>query len=229
MQTEFEAEMAAIKQVDIHAVPASLQPASAPRAEIARLAALHREAEETALLANLLGRTPYAAAALAIAAGLAVAFAANTMPTAEIVTWLVLMLVGIGSIARAYSQAIAAPFERAALKAFSQDLTSMSVYLGFAWGAGAFLVLPVTGPLAAIAFAGGAAALFASLLRDRDSSLGFTAPVAALCALACVIRPLQGGALTAALVLIACGAVAGAVLLGQRLVRPSHLPDFQPG
>jgi len=219
--------MALIKHADITPQPGFV-PAS-PRDDIARLAQLHREAEETALLANLLGRAPYAAVALAICAGLAVAFAATEMPATRTVTWLVLMLVGIGALVRSYGQAITAPFERAALKSFAQDLMALTLYMGFAWGAGAFLVLPGdVSPLVTLAFAGGVPALFAILLRDRDASLCFLAPVAGLSAFACLLRPLSGSVLTLALVFIACGAVAGAILLGQRLAaRP--LTDLQPG
>ncbi len=51
-------------------------------AEMARLAALHREAEETARLANLLGRAPYAGGAvLALAAGFATSLTVLTART----------------------------------------------------------------------------------------------------------------------------------------------------
>ena len=219
--------MALIEQVNI--APQTGPVPASPRADISRLAALHREAEETALLANLLGRAPYAAAALAISAGLAVTFAANDVAAARTVTWLVLMLVGIGAIARAYGQAIAAPFERAVLKSFSQDLMALTLYMGFAWGAGAFLVLPAdVNPVVALAFAAGVPALFAILLRDRDAGLCFLAPVAGLSAFACVLR--SGSVLTMALIFLACGAVAGAIFLGPRLIaRARDLPRLQLG
>lgn len=219
--------MAAIRQVNIveGAVPASKP--SDPHTELARLAALHTEAQETALLANLVGRAPYAMMGLAIAAGISVAFAATAMPAAEIVAWLILMIAGLGAMARAYSRAIAAPFERPALKAFEQDLMALTVYLGFAWGAGAFLMLPSVIPFSAVTYAAITSAGFAVLLKDRNIALCFLAPAAALSALACVLRPLPGGTFAAVLVLVASAAVACAILLAARVTAPR--PSLQPG
>lgn len=219
--------MAAIKQVITigGAVPAPKP--SDPHSELTRLAALHVEAQETALLANLVGRAPYAMMGLAIAAGISVAFAADAMPSAQIAAWLILMIAGLGAMARSYSRAIAAPFERAALKAFEQDLTAMSVYLGFAWGAGAFLMLPTVIPFSVVTYAAITSAGFAALLKDRNIALCFLAPASALSALACVLRPLPGGSLAAALVLAASAAVAGAVVFAARMAAPR--PSLQPG
>jgi hypothetical protein len=219
--------MAAIKQVIIAegAVPAPR--ISDPHTELARLAELHTEAQETALLANLVGRAPYAMMGLAVAAGISVALAADDMPAAQIAAWLILMIAGLGAMARAYSRAIAAPFERAALKAFEQDLTAMSVYLGFAWGAGAFLMLPSVIPFSAVTYAAVTSAGFAALLKDRKIALCFIGPAAMLSALACVLRPLPGGSLAAMLVLAASAAVACAVVFAARIV-PTRA-SLQPG
>jgi len=187
--------------------------ASTPRSEIARLAVVHDEAEETALLANLLGRAPTAAAGLVAAGGVAAVFAQGAMPPGEIVTWLVLMLAGAGAIAHVYSHAIRSPFERAPLRAFGEDMKAISLYAGFAWGAGAFLVLPPDSTtLALIGFAAGGCGLVAITLRARDASLLFLAPVTALCAFSAVLRPLTGGSLASAFVLLACGLAAAAIV-----------------
>ncbi len=207
--------MAAIKQVNIVPVAVPVSRPGDPHAEIAHLAELHAEAYETALLANLLGRAPYAMVALAVAAGLTVAFAAASMPAAQIVTWLVLMIAGLGAMARAYGQAIAAPFERAALKSFAQDLNAITLYLGFVWGAGAFLALPPgSGIFAGLVFAAGMSAIFAGLARQRSIALCFLAPASVLTAFAAVLG--TGGALGAAIVLIGGGAVAGAIWFASR-------------
>lgn len=192
--------------------PAPLQP-SPPQAEIAKLAALHREAEETAHLANLLGRAPYAAGVLALAALLAAAAAFASMPAIQIAVWLALMALAPGAIAKSYARTIRAPFERAPLAVFAQDLAAILAYAGFAWGAGAFLVLPASaGPLAAVAFAALPPALVAASLQTRETALFFLGPVTMLSAFAMVLRPLPGGVLSAALTLFAAAAVAGAVL-----------------
>lgn len=219
--------MAAIKQVNIVPAPVPVVRPGDPHVELARLAELHVEARETAILANLLGRAPYAMVALAVAAGTAIAVSAASMPTAQIATWLVLMIAGLGAMARAYGQAIAAPFERPALKSFAQDLTAITLYLGFVWGAGAFLVLPPSsGIFTSLFFAAGMSALFAGLARERNIALCFLAPASLLTAFACVLG--TGGALAACLVLIAGGAVAATVMLAARWTA-SPSPALQPG
>jgi hypothetical protein len=192
-------------------IPAPAARPEPARAEIARLAALHREAEQTARLANLVGRAPYVAAVLAIASAFAAGLALPAAQGAAIAAWLVLVFVAVGAIARAYRQAILAPFERAPLAGFAQDLPAILTYAGFAWGAGAFLILPAaTDPLAALAFAVVPPALAAGLLRYWTASLPFLAAAASLSAFAMVLRPLPDGALGAAVTLIAAAAVAGA-------------------
>jgi hypothetical protein len=192
-----------------------------PRHDIARLALLHDEARETALLANLLGRTPYATAALAVGALATVIFARRTMPIAEPAVWLVLVLIGVGAMARNYARAIQQPFERGILREFAYDLNAIAVFAGFAWGAGAYLALgPQTSPLMLTAFAALVPAIVAVTLRTREISLGFLAPVAGLSAFAAVLRPLPEGPLAAAFVLIACAAVCGAIFWADRVSAP---------
>ena len=188
------------------------------RPAIAQLALLHDEARETALLANLLGRTSYAAGVLAIAALVTVLLTRGTMPVAEPAAWLVLMLIGVGAMARNYARAIRQPFERGVLREFAYDLNAIAVYAGFAWGAGAYLALrPETSPLALAAFAAVIPAIVAVTLRTREISLGFLAPVAGLSAFAAVLLPFPEGPLAAAFVLIACAAVGGAIFWANRL------------
>mgnify|MGYP001600339378 CR=1 FL=1 len=83
---------------------------------VARLAQLHAEAQETAQLANLLGRSIHAASALVLMTIAALAFGGAGL--AESMTWAVFMLAGAGAIVAAYRRTIGQPFERAALKSF---------------------------------------------------------------------------------------------------------------
>ena len=83
---------------------AAPQRADGPRALIARLAELHDEAAETALLANLLGRVPYLAAVLlGMACATAVLVHAGIAP---LLTWLTLAAAGLVALMRAYVIAI---------------------------------------------------------------------------------------------------------------------------
>lgn len=200
--------------------PLEPEAADAPFDAMARLAALHAEAVETARLANLVGRALHATVALPVMAVLAVLLAGGaSLPST--VAWGILMTVATLSIARAYNHASQRPFERAVLQAFAQDLSACLLYAGFAWGAGSFLALASGAPVGiALVYAALPTIVLATLLRERQAALLFLAPVAALTAFACVLRPFAGGTLDAALVLIACAVVAGAIMLVARRGEP---------
>lgn len=204
------------------------KPKSAAQQEIARLAQLHREAEETARLANLLGRAPYAGAILAVSTGLTAGLVLPEDSPAGLITWVVLVALAVGAIALAYRQAIRAPFERAPLAAFSRDLVAVLTYAGFAWGSGAFLVLPAgTDAFVALAFALVPPALVAGLLRARSATLPFLATAALLAAFAMVLRPLPGGARAALLTVAATAAIAAVAVIAEKLEpRSRSLPHF---
>jgi len=192
---------------------------------VAHLAALHREAEETARLANLLGRSLHAAIALPIlvAAGLIYGRAG----IGESATWAGLVLAASAAIFLSYRRTIGQPFERTALKSFSQDLRAILVFAGFAWGAGAFLVLPaVADATAVVLFTAGASAGVALLLRERADAFLFLAPATVLASFACVLRPLDAGALGSAFVLIASAVIAGAMIAAERWSARDSVADL---
>ncbi|HUO90801.1 MAG TPA: hypothetical protein VMU08_16625 [Rhizomicrobium sp.] len=183
---------------------------------VAHLARMHAEAIETARLANLLGRALYVAIALPLMAVLTVVLAGGTGVPAT-VAWAILIAVASLAVARAYAHAIGQPFERAVLRAFAQDLNACLLYAGCSWGAGAFLAIAHGAPSGvALLFASVPAVVVMALLRERQSVLLFLAPVAALTSLACLVRPFASGALTAALVLVACAVVAAVIALVSR-------------
>jgi hypothetical protein len=187
-----------------------------PERPIDQLARMHAEAIETARLANLLGRALYVAIALPVMAALAVLFAGGTGLPAT-VAWAILIVIASLSVARAYAHAIGQPFERPVLQAFAQDLNACLLYAGFSWGAGAFLAIAGGAPSGvALLFASVPAVVVMVLLRERQAVLLFLAPVAALTSFACVVRPFAAGALSAALVLIACAGVAAAIIAVSR-------------
>jgi len=188
------------------------QPANA----IVKLALLHAEAEETARLANLLGRSLHAAIALPVLAFLTLGFTDGISLTRATV-WFAFVAVGSLAILRCYTHAIGQPFQRPALKAFAKELSPILLYAGFAWGAGAFLALPAgTNMFAATLFVAGPAIALVALLRERDAAYLFLAPSALLSAFASVLTPFAGGALTAGMIIVACGALAAAMVYSQR-------------
>lgn len=196
---------------------------------LSKLTLLHAEAEETARLANLLGRSLYFTLVLPVLCFFVIALSPGVSLASQM-TWGVFIAFGVVAILRAYGTAMAAPFERTVLKAFAKDMSAILLYAGFAWGAGAFLALPAgTGVAASILFAVLPAIAVAVLLREREAVFLFLAPVSMLTAFAALLKPFEGNALTAGLILLAAGIVAGATILADRRRRlafgaPSMLP-----
>lgn len=145
-------------------------------AYLARLAALHDEAAETAHLANLLGRAPWAVGALGTAA-LATAVLSPPAESVSSLVWLALVAIALIAIGHAYGRAMEAPFDRPALKNFARSLASALLFAGTTWGAGLSLTLPAHPTLAgALAFVAGISLVLTSLLRARSLALYFLAP-----------------------------------------------------
>ena len=193
---------------------------------ITKLAQLHAEAEETARLANLLGRSLYAAIAMPLLAVLTVGLA-QSVDLARQLVWCAFVAAASIAILVAYARAIRRPFDRESLKHFAKDISAILLFAGFAWGAGGFLAMPPgSGAVAAISFAIAPSILIAALLRERDAIFLFLAPVATLASFASVLRPFADGALDAGLIVIACGGLAGAVaLMERRHALPAMLPQ----
>ncbi len=192
------------------------EPQSASSNAIVKLALLHAEAEETARLANLLGRSLHAAIALPVLALVTLGFADGISLTRASV-WFAFVAMGSLAILRCYTHAIGQPFQRPALKAFAKEMSPILLYAGFAWGAGAFLVLPAgSNMFGAILFVAGPTLAIAALLRERDAAYLFLAPSAVLTCFASVLTPFAGGALTAGLIVVASGALAAAMVFSQR-------------
>jgi hypothetical protein len=208
---------------DLLQQPAIPEIATPERNALAQLAMLHDEARETAMLANLLGRALYAACALAGLALVTAGWALAQVSPAPLAAWLVLVAIAAGAIAHAYNQTIKAPFELAPLRSFSKDLSAIMLYAGFAWGAGAFLVIPVAAsPAALLFFSAGTCVVIAALLRSREHALLFLAPVAGLSALA----PLMHGRPAGLGVLVVSGVLAGLIYAAGRLLKNGVLPEI---
>ena len=189
---------------------------SASSNAVVKLAQLHAEAEETARLANLLGRSLHAAIALPVLAFVSLGFADGTS-LARASVWFAFVAIGSLAILRCYTHAIGQPFQRPALKAFAKEMSPILLYAGFAWGAGAFLALPAgSNMFAAVLFVTAPTLAIVALLRERDAAYLFLAPSAVLTSFASVLTPFAGGALTAGLILVAGGALAAAMVLSQR-------------
>lgn len=214
----------------MHSVPqpAELLQKSGERfGPIAKLKSLHAEAEETARLANLLGRSLYAGIALPVLGILTLGLSIDMSPAPQLV-WCGFVAAVAGAMLLAYRHAMKKPFERPALKDFAKDLSAILLFAGFAWGSGAFLALPAgTLAIAAILFVASPSIIVAYLLRDREALFLFLAPTAVLTIIASLLKPFEGGVWAAATVLATSAAIAGAVFAYQRMTglqsRPAML------
>ena len=198
------------------------------KSSVVKLAALHVEARETARLANLLGRSAYVVLALPALTLAALAVSGLSDGLVRPLVWAAFMAMATAAIVIAYRHAIGRPFERDALKSFSQDLSAILLFAGFAWGAGAFLAMPTNLPTGAMAiFLAAAGASVGLLLREQEMLFRFLAPATVLASLACVLRPSTGGVLDLALVLIVSAAIGGASMLAERMRdRASEMPEL---
>jgi len=205
-------------------------PQTAPRpsegrvSALAQLKSLHTEAEETARLANLLGRSLYVGLALPVLAVLTIGMAVEANPISQLVWCGFVAAVSIALLV-AYRHAIHQPFERAVLKDFSKDLSAILLFAGFAWGAGAFLALPAGANAAgAVLFAAAPAIIVTALLRAREALFLFLAPAAALAAAGSLLKPFADGMLAAGLILAVSAVIAGAAVLREHWTGNSGKP-----
>lgn len=191
---------------------------------IAKLKSLHAEAEETARLANLLGRSLYAGIAMPVLAIVTVALSVEMSPAPQLV-WIGFVALIAVAVLMSYRHAMRQPFERATLKNFAKDLSATLLFAGFAWGSGAFLALPTGAPaVAVLGFALLPSVLIAYLLRDREALFLFLAPVTTLSAAACLLKPFAGDIELAGVVLAAAAGLGGAVAVFDRLTSGKSKP-----
>ncbi len=185
------------------------------QAYLARLASLHDEAAETAHLANLLGRTPWATTALGAAGLLVIIVSLRSMPSPPLAVWLASMAISIAVTARVYGQAVAKPFDRENLKMFARNLSAILMFTGAVWGAGVTLALPAGASIAeSIVYLAATSAAIAAILRARDMSFCFLVPATVVGAVCVLMRNFDGA--TAAGVLGGGVAAAGAAVLIER-------------
>jgi hypothetical protein len=184
-----------------------------PLAALARLPEIHAETSDAARLNRFLRASVGAAAGLMLLGALAVSVMGDTSLKQEF-AWSLLVLFGVAAMLRSYIKSTAQAFDRAPLNESARDLRAVLFYTGFAWGAGAFLVLgdnPL--PLMGLGFAVLPSLVLLPLLKDRAAAVAFVAPVTALTAAAILLEH-WGGTLPALALLLF---VQGSILAGLRV------------
>jgi hypothetical protein len=132
----------------------------------------------------------------------------------------------VGAILRSYIKSTAQAFDRAPLREAAKDLRAVLFYTGFAWGAGAFLLLgdnPL--PIMGLCFAVAPSVILLPLLRDKAANLFFIAPVTILTAAAVILERWGGAPVALVMLLVVQGSiVAGLALAGRaRQILPAGL------
>ena len=172
-----------------------------PLAALDQLARLHVETSEASRLAKFL-RASVHAASLFMLMGACVLFLGGGATIGRNFSWAVLVLAGVVGLLYSYIRTNAA-FDRAPVAQAARNLRAILLYLGVAWGTGAFLAMPSDlSILPAILFAVGPALLLALLLNDTAGLLAFLTPAGGLTILAAIARPWPRAGFDAFLILV---------------------------
>jgi hypothetical protein len=181
--------------------------ASVPGAALRRLPELHDESRLALRRARLMTRAVPAAGSLLALGTLAAMFGGGALtPT---FAWSLLVFLGVGAVLASHLRA-ASVFKD--LPGSAADMRAILLYLGVAWGAGAFLALAPE-PVVLVLFALAPSLVLARLLGDLPAILAFTAPATLLTFAALSLRT---GNMNAAALLMLFQAIGGFWLLRNR-------------
>jgi hypothetical protein len=182
-------------------------PAPPPHAALNRLPELHEESRLALRRAGLNARAIPAAGALLALGTLTAMFGGGAL--APTFAWSLLIFCGVAAVLVSHLRA-ASVFRD--LAGSAADMRAILLYLGLAWGAGAFLAL-APGVPALLAFAIIPTLALAWLLADVTAILAFAVPVSLFAAAAMVLR---GSSLAGAGLLLALEAGVFAAVLRKR-------------
>jgi len=190
-------------------------------AALDQLVRLHHENLQSSHLARFLAASVHAAF-LFMAMTVLTLVLAGTAPIGRDFTWALLILIGVLALLRCYIRTNAALGPQAPLTWAARELRAVFLYLGAAWGLGAFLVLPVSvGSLPALFYAAGPMLGLALLLNDTAGLALFLAPAGMMVIGAALIRSWPHRGLDASLILILQWGLFSAALHRNREPRPA--------
>jgi hypothetical protein len=181
----------------VHPAPIT---APLPHAALQRLPQLHEESRLAMRRAGLLSRAVPAAGTLLAMGSIAALFGGGAL--GPVFFWSVAVLGGIVAIVASHLRTTAVFKDMAGSAA---DLRAILLYLGIAWGLGAFLTL-APAPSLLVAFAAIPVLALALLLRDGPAILAFAGPATLLTLAALILRTQSWTA--AAILLLAQAAIA---------------------
>jgi len=181
--------------------------ASVPGAALRRLPELHDESRLALRRAGLMARAVPAAGSLLGLGTLAAMFGGGALTPTFV--WSLLVFLGVAAVLASHLRA-ASVFKD--LPGSAADMRAILLYLGVAWGAGAFLALAPE-PVLLVLFAVAPSLVLARLLGDLPAILAFTAPATLLTFAALGLRT---GNMNAAALLMLFQAIGGFWLLRNR-------------
>jgi hypothetical protein len=182
-------------------------PTPVPGAALRRLPQLHDESRLALRRASLMARAVPAAGTLLVLGTLAAMFGGGIL--AATFTWSLLVCFGVAAVLASHLRA-ASVFKD--LPGSTADMRAILLYLGVAWGAGAFLALAPQ-PAMIIAFAVLPSLVLGLLLGDLPAILAFAGPVTFFSLAAIFLRT---GNMIAVVTLAILQAVCGFFLLRRR-------------
>ena len=151
-----------------------------PAAAFDQLARLHVETSEVGRLVMFL-RASLNSASLFMLMGTCVLFLGGDATMPRNFAWATIMLAGVVGLLYSYIRTNAAVFDRAPVSVSARHLRLIFLYMGFAWGAGAFLAVPAMLPsFEAVLFAAIPTLLLALILHDGPATLAFLMPAGLL-------------------------------------------------
>ncbi len=182
-------------------------PLTLPGAALRRLPELHDESRLALRRAGLMARAVPAAGSLLALGTLAATFGGGAL--AATFGWSLLIFLGVAAVLASHLRA-ASVFRD--LPGSTADMRAILLYLGVAWGAGAFMALAPE-PVLLVLFALAPSLVLARLLGDLPAILAFTAPATLLTFVAVILRT---GNMNAATLLMVFQAIGGFWLLRNR-------------
>ncbi|HEY4274530.1 MAG TPA: hypothetical protein VGM68_03520 [Rhizomicrobium sp.] len=216
--------MVPITDIQESAVPSPAEPLAAlPAAMLEQLARLHRETSQVSRTTKFLGSAVHAASAFMLMGGCVLLWSGG-QTIGQNFLWAVLVLIGVAALLYSFIRTHAAAFDRMPASMAARNLRGMVLYLGLAWGAGAFLVLPGNAaPVTAILFAVLPALVLSGLLHDFTGLAAFQIPASVLTAAALFARPWQDPGLAMAAIFTLQSVLFAMVALRHRISLPAGL------
>lgn len=180
-----------------------------PQAALALLPALHREAGRDLHHWRFLATSPQFCVVLMLEGAVALGLGSSNLNAGFV--WTAAILVGVAAVAGNHIRGVAKSPRQIPLTDAARELRLLLLYLGIAWGFGAFLILPQQTALMTL-FAALPSLSTALILKDDKGAIAFGAPVVLLTASALLWSRTAWNAPAAAVLLAGLG-IAGVSML----------------